>query len=232
MAGPTPRGARPRLRPGPPPHARFVTAGRWENGARSDPRVPSIGTVEVTFARTGERRYGVSVTPPGQQPQWADPAPGYDADLPHDLVHYVVEAELSLTGGVFGRAAAGGGALFTPPEGVRDRREQRRHQRRRQRREEQLRRRDRAGRGDMATSEHLASICETMWKLRHGRLRQAPEWAHPDSLSGTDRTRVERVTARLDRVAPVWRGLPIGGALTFTWPDPEPRAPSPSPGRP
>jgi hypothetical protein len=43
--------------------------------------------MEVTFRRTGERRYGVLVVAPGQAPQWINSAPGYDPDITHDLVH-------------------------------------------------------------------------------------------------------------------------------------------------
>ena len=33
----------------------------------------------------------------GEPPRAMDPAPAYDENIPHDLVHYVVEAELGLT---------------------------------------------------------------------------------------------------------------------------------------
>lgn len=172
--------------------------------------------------RTGERRYGVRVAVPGSEPQWMNSAPGYDPNLPHDLVHYVVEAELGLDSGVFGRVAAGGGALFAPPEDVRNHRARRRQQRRQQQREERLRRDDHAGQGDMAQSEYFTAICGMAWKLRHGRLREAPDWAVPEQLSGGEHARMERVLGRLDCIAPLWNGLPFGGSLTFTWPDTEP----------
>jgi hypothetical protein len=41
--------------------------------------------------------------------------PGYDDDLPHDVLHFVAEAEYGLDGGIFGDLAAGGHAkLFMP----------------------------------------------------------------------------------------------------------------------
>lgn len=187
-------------------------------------RRPTVAGMEVTFTRTGERRYGVLAVAPGKAPQWINSAPGYDPDVPHDLVHYLVEAELKLTSGVFGRVAAGGSGLFAPAEDVRDHRERRRQRRRQQKREERLRRDDNAGRGDMALSEYFATICDMAWKLRHGRIREAPGWAVPERLSNDEHARMERVLARLNRVAPLWGGLPVGGSLTFTWPDPEPTA--------
>lgn len=68
--------------------------------------------MEVVFKRTGARRYAVNVAVPGRGVQRIHPAPGYDDDIPHDLVHYVVEAKLRLTNGVFGRAAQGGGSFI------------------------------------------------------------------------------------------------------------------------
>lgn len=176
--------------------------------------------MEVTFARAGERRYGVLVAGLGQGQRWTNSAPGYDPDIPHDLVHYLVEAELKLTGGVFGRVAAGGGALFAPGNDGTDQRQRRRQQRRQRSREQRLQRDDRA-QGDMAQSEYFAAICGKVWKLRHGRVSEASEWL-PEQLSTDQHDRMERVLAHLDRVAPLWRGLPVGGSLSFTWPDPEP----------
>src|SRR5687768_4258754 len=46
--------------------------------------------MEVTFTRTGERRYSVSVEGPGIVTAVMDPAPGYDPLLPHDMAHFVV----------------------------------------------------------------------------------------------------------------------------------------------
>jgi len=44
-----------------------------------------------------------------------EPAPGYDARLPHDIAHFVVENELGITGGIFGQLAAGGNARTFHP---------------------------------------------------------------------------------------------------------------------
>lgn len=179
--------------------------------------------MHVTFARTGRRRYGVLAVAAGRQPQQTSSAAGYDPDIPHDLVHYLVEAELGLAGGVFGRVAAGGGSLRAGAEtDGPDHRGRRRQERRRHRREQRLRTEDHAGRRDMATSERLAGICEVVWKIRHGRFVEAPDWADLKGLPPADRAWVDRVQVRLDRVAPLWRRLPVGGSVTFTWPDPEP----------
>jgi hypothetical protein len=64
--------------------------------------------MRVTFTRTAERRYRVSVEGSGLVSSWMEPAPGYDSCLPHDMAHFVVENELGITGGVFGQLAIGG----------------------------------------------------------------------------------------------------------------------------
>jgi hypothetical protein len=70
--------------------------------------------MKVTFTRTAERRYRVSVE--GPVPSWMEPAPGYDARLPHDMAHFVVENELGISGGVFGQLATGGHARTFHPQ--------------------------------------------------------------------------------------------------------------------
>src|SRR3954453_15723973 len=65
--------------------------------------------MNVTFIRTGDRRYKVSVDGEGVVPSVMDPAAGYDPKLPHDMAHFVVENELGLMG-VFGQLAGGGHA--------------------------------------------------------------------------------------------------------------------------
>ena len=54
--------------------------------------------MNVTFTRTAERHYPVSVEGPGVVSSWMEPAPGYDARLPHDMAHFEVENELGITG--------------------------------------------------------------------------------------------------------------------------------------
>ena len=56
--------------------------------------------MDVVFRRTGARRYAVNVHVTGRPLQVMDPAPGFDDHIPHDLVHYVVEAELRLFAGL------------------------------------------------------------------------------------------------------------------------------------
>ena len=70
--------------------------------------------MRVTFIKK-ERRYGLSVSRDRAIDLVLETAPGYDERLPHDLLHFVAEAEFGLDGGVFGDLASGGHArMFVP----------------------------------------------------------------------------------------------------------------------
>ncbi|HEX2877450.1 MAG TPA: hypothetical protein VHP33_39655 [Polyangiaceae bacterium] len=173
--------------------------------------------MQVIFRRTGERRYAVIVEVPGQARQTMSPAPGFDEHIPHDLVHYVVEAELGLDAGVFGRAARGGGTFYTAGAAGNSREQAR--QRRKQVRREQALRRERSHEDQLYTSERLAYLCDIAWRRRHGQRPDPALWSAPSSVSASDATRVERVVSRLDQLAPLWKQLPVGGELALTWPN-------------
>jgi len=170
----------------------------------------------VAFRRTGTRRYAVIVSLTGQPPRAMDPAPGYDDDIPHDLVHYLVEAELGLTYGVYGSAARGGGTFIATSERDATARERAREQRKQKRREQTLRTHDGRHAAEMAQSERLALLCDVTWRRKRG---QRPDPGRPAPVVGAaDAADVGRVVARLDAIAPLWRELPVEGELVFEWP--------------
>jgi hypothetical protein len=173
--------------------------------------------MNVAFKRTGARRYAVIVTLAGEPSRTMDPAPGYDDDIPHDIVHYVVEAELRLTYGVYGRAARGAGTFYATADETGSPRERARKQRKQQKRERALSERDELQAAEMARSERLAGLCDVAWRRKHGQrpdlTRSAP------ALRPEDASDVERVVARLDGIAPLWRALPVDGQLVFQWPN-------------
>ena len=172
--------------------------------------------MKVSFKRTGARRYAVIVAVEGEAPRALDPAPGYDDDIPHDLVHYVVEAELGLTNGVYGRAARGAGTFIATAERDLTPRERSRAQRKQRKRDRAMTASDERHGGEMAESERLAALCDVAWRRKHGQrpdpLRSAPVPAAADA------PRIERVVARLDALSPAWRALAVGEALVFEWP--------------
>src|SRR5262245_12567923 len=134
--------------------------------------------MNVRFRRTGVRRYAVLVDVAGQPPQAMDPAPAYDDDIPHDLVHYVVEAELGLTSGVYGRAALGAGTFISTAGQDTSPRERARAQRKQQRRDRSLGAHDAPAAAELEQSERLAGLCDLAWRRKHGQrpdpLRVAP----------------------------------------------------------
>jgi hypothetical protein len=73
--------------------------------------------VNVTFVKTGAQRYAVEVSR-DRYPDLRCGSIGYDDWLPHDVLHFVAEAEYGLDGGIFGDLAAGGNArIFVPVDG-------------------------------------------------------------------------------------------------------------------
>lgn len=173
--------------------------------------------MQVIFRRTGERRYAVVVQVPGEPAQTMSPAPGFDEHIPHDLVHYVVEAELRFEAGVFGRAARGGGTFYSTGGATTDSREQARRRRKQARREQALSRTP-TNEAQLASSERLAALADVAWRRRHGQRPDPGAWQAPSPISALDAARIERVVSRLDQLAPVWKGLPVGGELELTWP--------------
>jgi Transposase DDE domain len=69
--------------------------------------------------KTGARRYGVLVQRERAVEVVMNPAPGYDEYLPHDMLHFVAEAEWKLDGAVFGQLAAGGDAGYFSEDNIR-----------------------------------------------------------------------------------------------------------------
>ena len=164
--------------------------------------------VEVRFTKLAGRRYEMEVSRergPALAPRLG---PGYDDHLPHEAVHFLVEDELGLSRGVYGRIAAGESNIFTTADPAR---------RRHQARIEKKRRRTPERSEDMGRSEMMASICQPLWEMRRGLRNEPPVW-----LSSVDRERlaspeIERVMARLDTFARAWAGLDVGESVALTW---------------
>ena len=172
--------------------------------------------VLVSFKRTGVRRYAVIVAAPDGLSRAADPAPGYDDDIPHDLVHYVVEAELRFTNGVFGRVARGAGTFVMAAAQDASPRERARQQRKQAKRERGLRAQGGATEAEMVESERIAALSDVAWRRQAGQRPDASRAA--PVMQPEDRACVERVVTRLNVLAPLWRALPVGGELVFQWP--------------
>ncbi len=126
--------------------------------------------MEVTFTKLTGRRYLMTVARERGPALAPRQGPGYDDHLPHDAVHLLVEIEAGVSGGVFGRVAAGKSNIFWPADPKLQRRQTRR---------EAKHRASKAEGADMARSELLASICPSLGELRTGRRSITPPWLPP-----------------------------------------------------
>lgn len=166
----------------------------------------------VHFMKTGTHRYGVFVERTSAPSVIADPAPGSDEYLPHDLLHFVAEAEWGIDGGVFGQLAAGGDpGIFLPVDEelvnkwVRKRKLRRKphtHGRR---------------------SEALAGLLDSAWKARTSKAPLPEYWNVQVAAARAEPERVAAVVASLDDLADRWHKLQVGASLTLEWPRPEAR---------
>src|SRR5205823_4759412 len=148
----------------------------------------------VTFTRTAEHRYRVSAEGPGVVSAFMEPAPGYDARLPHDLAHFVVESEIGIVGGVFGQLAAGGHANTFRPLGEPPRR-------RVAKRGERL---AATNRDDAMLSEKVVGIACRIWNNSVGAAIPARD------VEGVAADDLRRVCRAFDAVSAVWSKLGIG----------------------
>ena len=154
--------------------------------------------MNVTFTRTANRRYRVSVEGPGIVSSWMEPAPGYDARLPHDMAHFVVENELGITGGVFGQLAAGGHAgTFHPIDEHSTRKVGKRGKR--------IANRNCA---DAMLSEKLVFLACRMWNHELSRVT---------SQDGVIIEDLRRVCDEFDAVSAIWSKLAVGESMTLVW---------------
>lgn len=166
----------------------------------------------VHFRKTAARRYAVLVERERAPALVAHPAPGYDDYLPHDLLHFVAEAEWGLDGAVFGQLAAGADpGIFLPVERALVAQWVRRRK---------LRPKAHAkGR----RSELLAFALECAWNARHRRRPLPDGWDDLLAAARVERAQLDRVVASLDELAERWHRLRIGEELTLEWPRPERR---------
>jgi hypothetical protein len=169
----------------------------------------TVSFMDVTFTKMSGRRYLVTVVRERGPKLAPRQGPGYHACLPHDAVHFLVEAEAGLAGGVFGRIAAGQSNLFWAADPALRRATARREARRAPSPVEHA---------DMELSERLASVCQPMWEFRTGRRAELPPWSSMIAPDAVDPSLVERVVTRLDAFAQRWHPLPVGGGVTLTWP--------------
>ena len=130
-------------------------------------------------------------------PSYMEPAPGYDARMPHDMAHFIVENELGINGGVFGQLAAGGTARTFIPIDVDKRRKLRR-------------RGDRiatTNQKDALLSERLVFVAGEVWQNK----------AEAASFKEVPTEDITRVVRQFEAASAVWSKLSVGESMTLVW---------------
>lgn len=125
--------------------------------------------------------------------------------LPHDLVHFLVEAEAGIKFGVYGRLAAGDNGLFWPADPAERAKAARRKPRRAKPSPQ--------AKADMDRSEELAGISVPVWEVRHGHARELSAYVTARKIPPV----VDQIVSRFDDYAARWHALPVGDSLTLTW---------------
>jgi hypothetical protein len=150
--------------------------------------------MKVTFTRTAERRYRVSVEGEGVVSSWMEPAPGYDSRLPHDMAHFIVENELGIKGGIFGQLANGGNAgTFRPID------------------EQANRKVIKRGKQMLAKNRNDAALSEKIVYLACQRWNNKPSEAlNAEGISEDD---IMKVCRQFDTVSAIWTKLSVGRVL-------------------
>jgi hypothetical protein len=182
----------------------------------------------VTFLRTGERRYAVRAAVEGMPAVEMNPAPGYDALVPHDLQHFIVERALGIDRAIYGQLAAGGtagtfraaGVSMSPREASRDRR-------RRDRKSSKLMSGQQV---DCARSERATYVCWHDWlshsedpalRARALKMRETSEGillAMPrEERALYTAEKLTEIRAQFSRLGECWSSLKIGEGFTEHW---------------
>jgi hypothetical protein len=182
--------------------------------------------LEITFTRTGPRRYRTTVRRDGTVFELR----GFDrpAELPHDLAHFVVEREVGCGHGFWGCVAAG--ANFQSMTLVEGRRTPHWTERSR----EVLRRHH----DQLTEAESLVGLLLVLFGegLRNDdqalRRRLARRWTPPRDAVRLGPAEARRACRALADARDHWQALPTGGTLTVTWTDPSARPARPDGGRP
>jgi hypothetical protein len=162
--------------------------------------------MRVVFTKGAGKSYAIAVHRETGAALAPRNGPGGHPYLPHDLVHFLVEAETGIKLGVYGRLAVGDNGLFWPADPT----ERAKAARRRKSKGVESSPRAKA---DMIRSEELAGIAVHVWETRHGHVRELPVHVTTREVPPV----VDRIVSRFDDYADRWHALPVGGSLTLTW---------------
>lgn len=186
--------------------------------------------MDVIFERTGARRYAVEIHRDDEVLRM-DPAPGFDEYFPHDLQHLIVEEQLGLRHGIFGRLAAGGtSSTFISTSAhsgpTVSKREASRRRRKLQRKNQQL---ANQGPSDYGQSERATLVAWHDWLTqckepelrRQGADMAAAAATVRSQMSPSEQRQFDEVLPalrqRIDVVARQWAATQVGRKLAIRW---------------
>ncbi|MEO6589305.1 MAG: hypothetical protein ABIP06_08375 [Pyrinomonadaceae bacterium] len=185
--------------------------------------------MRVEFHRTGKRRYAVRIIREDLPDLEMNPAPGFDALMPHDLLHFLVESELNLKHAIFGQVATGentGNFLTKPSEDSNTRADSRFRRKESKQRKKIIKNNI----DEYLQSERATIICMYDW-LAHSAdenlLKRAAEMEDTaQSVQGQmteiekqklDKQKLARIRKRMDELSARWSALKVNESMIVEW---------------
>lgn len=185
--------------------------------------------MQVEFKKTRERGYAVLIHRDGQPDLEMNPAPGFDALMPHDLLHFLVEQELALKRGIFGQLADGT-TTGTFRAAATDAPHTRADSRLRRKTAQKGRKTAKDNNDEYLRSERATYFCLYDWFAHSSdetlRARAAEMKITFESIgsqmSDDERQRftkekLARIRARMDELSRQWSALKTGQSMTLDW---------------
>ena len=185
--------------------------------------------MKVEFHKTGERRYGVVIVRDGLPNLEMNPAPGFDALMPHDMLHFLVEQEFGLRRGIFGQLAVGGTA-GTFHQATSEKSHTRADSRLRRKAVQRGKKLLKENTDDCAQSERATFICLYDWLAYSPnaalRARAAEMKINFESLlkqlTESERKKFSpekraEIRKRMDELSGRWAALKVDESMTLAW---------------
>ena len=185
--------------------------------------------MKVEFQKTGEKRYAVKIRRDNLPDLEMNPAPGFDALMPHDLTHFIVELELGLQNAIFGQVASNrnaGNFTSKPSESSNTREDSRVRRKESKQRKKAVK----ANLDEYLQSERATVVCLSDW-LSHStdeklRARAAEIKDSAQSVLGQmskserqklDQAKLAEIRARMDEFSRRWSALKVNESMTLDW---------------
>lgn len=158
-----------------------------------------------------------------------DPAPGFDALMPHDLLHFLVEQELDMRRGIFGQLAYGSttGTFRLAPSDAPNARADSRLRRKSARKGEKTAKNNT---DEYLRSERATYFCLYDWfahsedeslRARADEMKITFESTAAqmtdDERKKLNKEKLARIRARMDELSRQWSALKVNESMTLEW---------------